>query len=559
MKVQLQRENYQLRKQNNIQPQESKNTSFKGVSGVLNYFATNQGIGACATDLGFMVIPRTANEIPRGADSTAEAAFRESLGTTNHACIGMYGLAGGALLGTTLASNYGVKATQIFTSPERVEALAELWSEHLLDKTSQKEYLASVVEKISGYNTTKGENSTFVKIAEADKKQIVDILDEVINDEKIDIKKWKKSNTRGVVSALITESTGAETRMLLEKGGESSVQILLDDIVGMTKAFKQEKVMKAFEEFNACAPVGAKNPFLKAMSKFNKGRALIGFLVGSGIGVSVQPINMWITKKRTGKTGFVGSSDGSCKDTSTKFLLERIGVGAAMGAMVLATLKCKPQEFLTKMAFKGKVPTLDQLKGIYGTTIIGRVAVTRNEDELRESATKDVCGFLSWLVLGDFVNRGVAYGLSGKSLLNFNKNIDENIFTGSKLKSRSEVLREALRSVGISTIVDDAKTGLKRAMNINEMIDVLKNNPAAKSIAKATRGKLTALNWAQAAGYAFTGLALGVGIPMLNIRMTRRAEIKRQRKAEQKEIQEQQLAKQDVVKQESYKAEKISA
>lgn len=551
MKVQIQ-QNYPIK--NNIQKQTNETqTNFKGLSGALNYFATNTGVGACGTDLTFMVFPRTINEIPRGVDATAEAAFRESCGTVNHAAIGAYGLAGGALLGGALASQYGVNAKKIFTSPERVEALAEFWNEHVKNPNStQKDYLSKIVDQIEGYNTKRNAETGFVKMAAEDKARVVEILDKVINDENIDIKTWrKKCNERGVLKAIITESTGAETRAQIAKGGHTTVEALLDDIVGMTKAFKKEQVNAQFIE---AATLG-ENKFLKAMSKFNKGRALFGFAVASGIGLSVQPINMWITKKRTGKTGFVGGSEGCGKDTSTKFLLERLGVGAAMGAMVLAALKCNPKDFLNRMAFKGMAPTLDQLKGIYGATIIGRVLVTRSEDELRESATKDVCGYLSWLVLGDFVNRGIAAAFKGNELLNYNKELDKNVVTGSTLKSRSEVLREALHGVNISTITKD-KNGVDKAMGIDAMIKELKTNPLAKSIKKATMGKLWVLTAAQVAGYAFTGLALGVGIPKLNIAMTRRAEAKRREKRMQ---MEQQIPPQMLAKTNDIKVEKSIA
>jgi len=541
MKVQLQQREYsQIKKQNNIQNKDANSqATFKGLSGALNYFATNTGVGACCTDLGFMVFPRTINEIPRGVDATAEAGFRESCGTVNHAAIGAYGLAGGALIGGAIASQYGVNAKKIFTSPERVEALAELWNEHVKNSNStQQDYIKKIVDQIEGYNTTRNQKTGLVKIAEEDKTKLVEILDKVINDEKVDMNSWrKKSNERGVLKAIIVESTGAETKAQLGKGGMSSVEALLDDIVGMTKAFKKEKVNAQFVE----AANLADNKFLKSMSRFNKGRALIGFTVASGIGLSVQPINMWITKKRTGKTGFVGGSEGCGKDTSKKFLAERLAVGAAMGAMVLGALKCNPKDFLNRMAFKGMAPTLDQLKGIYGATIIGRVLVTRSEDELRESATKDVCGYLSWLVLGDFVNRGIAAMFSGKSLLNFNKDLDKNVVTGSTLKSRSEVLREALRGVGISTIKKDAQ-GVEKAMGIDAMIKELKSNAAAKSIKNPVMKKLWILTAAQVAGYAFTGLALGVGIPKLNIAMTRRAEAKRRQKRMDAEYQQKMMA-----------------
>ena len=446
----------------------------------------------------------------------------------------------GDVLGTVVANKYNVKASKIFTSPERVNTLAEFWNEHLKNNSSQKDYLKKIIDEIEGYNTTKNNDTGFIKLTnESDKEKIVNILDDVINDKNINIKHWRsKSPERGVLNAIITENTGADTRFKLKNSGTSNLNTLLDDIVGMTKAFKEQKVMEAF---NNAAASGGKNKFLSAMSKFNKGRALLGFLIGSGVGLSVQPINMWYTKKRTGKEGFVG---GTCneKDRSTKFKLEKLAVGAGMLTMVLASLKCKPKDFLNKMAFQGLAPTINQLKGIYGVTVTSRVLVTRSEDELRESSVKDSFGFLSWLVLGDFVNRGMAAAFTGKKLLNFNKKNDGNIITGSTLKSRNEVLREALHSVGISTIKKDIKTGKQMAMNITEMIKLLEKSPAAKPILAATKKKLKVLNIAQFAGYAFTGTALGLGIPTLNIHMTRKSEARRKAKLEAEQAQKNQAA-----------------
>ncbi len=540
MKVQLQNNNYypiKRQQQNHVQQ-----PTFKGFSGVMNFFATNLGWGANTTDVAFMVIPRTAKETTRGIDAVAEAGFRESMGTVNDASIGLYGAAAGAMLGGAISTNYGVKAKQIYTAPARVYDLAKYWGEHLSLNSAEREYLSNIINDIAGYNTAKGGESGYVKILEEDKKQILDILEKVVKDDTIGIKEWRKSRERGVVSAIITESTGAEARFRLRDGGTSNITTLLDDIIGMTKAFKKEKVSAEFLRIQRQMITGGGNAFLKSMSKFNTGRALIGFLVGSAVGVATQPINVWMTKKRTGKEGFVGNENAAKKDKSFKFLMERLAVGAGMLTMVLATLKCKPnpKEFIGKMAFEGLSPTINQLKGIYGMTIIGRVLATRSEDELRESTTKDTCGFLSWLVLGDVVNRGTAALISGKELLNYNKAVDGNAITGSTLKSRSEVLREALRSVGIKTAAKDI-IGNTRAMTVSEMIKVLNTHPAAQAIKKATNRKLRILNISQIMGYVCTGMALGFGIPTLNIYLTRKSEAKRKARAEE-------MAKQEALK-----------
>ena len=44
---------------------------------------------------------------------------------------------------------------------------------------------------------------------------------------------------------------------------------------------------------------------------------------------------------------------------------------------------------------------------------------------------------------------------------------------------------------------------------------------------KETKGKLRILNIAQVAGYLYSGLVLGIGVPKLNIYMTNKSEAKR--------------------------------
>lgn len=64
----------------------------------------------------------------------------------------------------------------------------------------------------------------------------------------------------------------------------------------------------------------AKNTFLKAMKSMNVKRSLIGIGIASAVGVSAQPVNMYLTKKKTGKSGFVG---GGGEDKSTGFKIKK--------------------------------------------------------------------------------------------------------------------------------------------------------------------------------------------------------------------------------------------
>ena len=55
---------------------------------------------------------------------------------------------------------------------------------------------------------------------------------------------------------------------------------------------------------------------------------------------------------------------------------------------------------------------------------------------------------------------------------------------------------------------------------------------------KPTKAKLRALNIAQVAGYLYSGLVLGIGVPKLNIYMTNKSEAKRKAKLAEKEAQQ---------------------
>ena len=184
------------------------------------------------------------------------------------------------------------------------------------------------------------------------------------------------------------------------------------------------------------------------------------------------------------------------------------------------------------MAFKDFWPTISQLKGIYGLTIISRILATRDKDELREALTKDTLGFLSWLVLGDIVNRMTAEGLD-KSVMNRTKDVANQGFFKrvfhSKLKTRDEVLIETLANNGIDVVKKDGdKTVAKTFGELRKDLEKLPEN-----VKKVAKKRLGTLNKAQLAGYAFSGLVLGLGIPNLNIYITNTLDKKRKEKAMQ--------------------------
>jgi hypothetical protein len=107
--------------------------------------------------------------------------------------------------------------------------------------------------------------------------------------------------------------------------------------------------------------------------------------------------------------------------------------------------------------------------------------------------------------LGNFVQKLVAQGMD-KTLLKRNGKGIINWITNSSLKTREEVLHSVLGK----NVFKDGKS-----LSFREM---LKAVPKGSSAAK----QLKILTMAQIAGYVYSGIVLGTGIPKLNIYLTKR-------------------------------------
>ena len=531
-----------------IQNNSTQKTQFKGaVDTGLRYLATNQAIGANGVDLAFMVTPRTTSDtIKRGPASGLETFRREIMGTVNDSCIGLFGAATGALIGIGLSKKYGLNVNNLFTAPETLNILAENKAEQIKKNKTQFEYIKETLSQIRAYNPTslRANSQGFVKLSENTQNEVAQILDKSLN-EKHNFHRWTKDNSknsRRVLMNMIIGDTGAESRFVLKSANskrvsETNLKSLLNDIYLVSESFNKDKVKVAFEEQIHTGKSVKDNAFIKGLTKFMKSRAGAGFAVASAIGLSVQPINMYLTKLKTGNDGFVGV-EGRSKDNSALFKGIKAISSTAFFSMILSTLNMTPIEFLKsprifmdKMSFTGKMPTVNQLKGIYGVTIISRIFSARDKDELREVLTKDTLGYLSWLVLGDIVNKLTADHFD-KSVMNYKKgqentNRFKRTFNAS-LKTRDEILIETLTQHGIQT---SKKVGNEYvAKSFKELLNETKN--LSPDVAKVIKKRFRVLNLAQITGYLFSGLVLGLGIPNLNIYITNTLDKKRKIEAQ---------------------------
>ena len=474
----------------------------------LRFLDTNQAWGANAVDIFCMVLPRTLTDFGRGSDAGIETMRREGMGTANHSMVGAYGALAGWALAAGINRIYNlsdkdIKANSIFADAETIDMQSKIYDAKLKAKADNplSEYLKETLRNYEALSPA--ENGKWVRLKETDVEKTADIMEKEIRSVSVKMSKDAVNNAKNtIVSAL-----GAENNFRIVAGeGEKlhssryTVDYILENTFKLGKVFNKEKVIESFHNSSDIFW----NPFIKALKSMNIKRSLIGIGMASAVGMSAQPLNMYLTKKKTGKEEFVG---GGKKDNSAWFKVKKSLVAAAFGAFVLSTIG-NPKNLVKDLQFKGYTPTIKQFKFIYGVTIMSRFIAARNDNELREASIKDFLGFVNWLILGNFVQKLTAQAMD-KTLIKKDGDGLINWITKSALKTRDEVLHAAL---GDKVFGKDGK-----ALNYKEMIKALPVNSPAKK-------QLKILTWAQLMGYAYSAIVLGRGIPKLNIYITNKAE-----------------------------------
>lgn len=473
---------------NQLPKQNNNTTSFKGPGAAalngLNFLATNQGLGACAVDFCSMVTPRTLIDFKkRGTQAGIETGIREGTSCFIHAAIGVIGTAIGAAISRGFNKAFGIKAHNIYANSETIDYCADVWR---ATKT-KKEYFRSILSQMQGLD-----GQVWKKIPE-----------EVIEDvsESLSHAKENKTIVKEAV-AKISQAIGAQGNFRIGNGKSvisDSADIILDNARSLGEAFKKVDVNET-ELFNG---------FIKKLKSTKLKTTLVGMGLCAILCMSVQPINRYLTKKRTGQDGFVGVQ-GASADNSKEFKAKKTAIGLGMLAAMHASIG-KPKNYIKNIQFNSKFPSINQFKFLYGATIASRILSARDKNELREGVIKDSLGFTNWLILGGFVSRLAARAM-GKDLIN-NPVIAENgkkglkyafqWLTKSSVKNFNEILMPAAKEI--------TKDG--RLMNVGELFKVAD---------KATKSKVMKAAGAQILGYLYSGLVLGVGIARLNIAITNR-------------------------------------
>lgn len=502
---------------------DSNAPAFKGFWNKSYKFLADEPVwGATIIDLTAMVAPRTWTDGKnRGFNAGFETGFRESESSANDAAVGLYGVAAGSLIAGAINKKYGVKVNKIFASTDASHVYTAKWDKNA---GNMDNYIKDIVDNIEAFNpnSPKADAKGYVRIPDDHKQGIIEDLKTIANATPDKMNKvWKE--TKDNLAGKMLDALGVEDSLKLvhkeagvEKATSSNAKILMENFYHMTKAFKSNKVSSKTGEF------------LKDYHKFGNLRTAIGILIAGIFAVGAQPLNVYLSKKRTGTDGFVGV-EGRKKDNSFGFKALKTASSLGMIGIMLATLGALPKNpkkfkdipklFLEKNQYKGKNPTINQFKTVFGLAITSRLFTSRDKDEHREVVTKDVLGFFNWLMLGNVFNKLIIHKFQNKDAnllkrepLPKNANWWQKTvnFLNSSIATHSEVAVKGLKKeTGLKSIIKPNG----KAMTFNEIFKALPKNGQA-------RKNLRLLNFAQLGGYIYSAVVLGFGIPHLNIYMT---------------------------------------
>lgn len=514
---------------NSIQPKLHINNktqnkqNFKGgvelLSTGLNLLNTNPALGAVFVDVAFMDSPRTIVDTTRNPDAGLETATREFSSTLNHAAAGIVGIGAGSLVANAFNKANGVKAHMIFTNGESIDLFSKFEAATRAAKDPKKAYYTEFLKSMEGLNSSVDANAPFRKLQPETVEKAAKLLSEAKTD-----KYGLPKDVYAKVNALITGDIGAAESIKVTNG-EQVVEGRLENFLKDAFSIKKAYLDKAEHDAKDGVKKLTDAEFIKALKNIKIRTAAAGLAVPVAIGMSLQPLNAYLTKKRTGNGGFVGGGE---PDHSFGFKALKTTVGTGIAAAMLSTVAKKFSDIPSAIQYKGLVPTIPQFKLIYACTIFSRLLAARNKDELRESTIKDSLGFVNWLILGGFVSK-LALNKMDKSLINYDeKSMGKggwNWITKAVEKSHEEILYPKLKQFGISTIGEDGK-----ALSYGKLMKALKEKAQNTEELAEVLKQIKCKNKAQLLGYLYSGVVLGVGIPKLNIAITKHINRKREAK-----------------------------
>ncbi len=502
----------------------NKNVAFKGsipsniASNTFNFLEKSEILGPLAVDLVSMTVPRSIVDFTRGPAAGIETTRREIVSTGNTFIPGVYAMGAGWLINKLT----GLKQN-LFIDSKTLDVLHTAWNGA---KGNTEKYVKNVFENTTGFVGVKNNpvKSFSQKTVEDISKKTAKLIDSNLSGRAL-----KKELAK--ITAEATKDLQANNNLSVSVG-EKTVSTNMKRLVENTYEAGKEVFKKTKPE--------KLNNVINKIKKTSVSKSVLGLGTAVGISFAIQFVNRYLTKKKTGSSAFVGRPDYQNKvnqnskekdpKKDAKFKATRIASAAFMtyltgAALVMsanpkkvASLVTKPKTLLNKIEFKSKLPSIDQLKIIFGTTMIGRMLAATDKNELRETNIRDMSGLFNWLVIGGFVSSLTAYGLAKKDEIG-------KLFNGKPMPKNTTIPQKISHIIGKITPKSLAE------------IDTLNLSEKAKKSLKNKK------NIATAAGLIYSSLALGIFVPIINKQMTNKAVLKEMSKNKPESVNKQEKTK----------------
>ncbi|MDD3593618.1 MAG: hypothetical protein PHX18_03215 [Candidatus Gastranaerophilales bacterium] len=494
MLVSLNVENSSYKKQSNPNLKQSSET-FKGIGNLITQglIASDKSpmVGVSIIDLTSMITPRTIIDATRNGFAATETFLRESAGLIINCLIpGVVVLGAGKLVQRLVMGKdfAGLQSHKIWANQATNEALTSAW---LGTKGGNTERISSFVDSLNQIEVLSGKNNWVPISGLKDNKALLQGIKDAIgkNDKKLVEQATDKLIEQLGGSRNIKFADGVLPHSALS--GIKKLDISSSNIKNLTRDMND--MANTFIKMND-NQIAA---FSKKLTKLINTKSFLGLAAIAALGASFQAFNRYITKMRTGSSGFVGEIDYPKKpsfgethqhklthEERKKLNFHKMLSVMGLAALALASFGKRPS--VGMFQFNGILPTLNQCRAITLFTFGGRLVSSESENELKETRLRDFLGFINLYYLGDYVAKAAATwkernpAFKGK-LLNETKKFDPN-----------------------SSFIDKFWHWFKHTEL--KGFEEVANNPALKK----------ARAFSQASGLIYSCIVLGLLIPMYN-------------------------------------------
>jgi hypothetical protein len=537
-----------------------------------------------------LVVPRILIDYQRNRYAGQETARYELASILNNYILpGTIGMGTAAVLGSA-GNPFKVNATG-WVGNDYVHALSAIYRESLKSgdvAATRKAFIQNTLAQLQGTDSFQriGETPSVQTLKPAQLDDFANRLDVLMRQPKPDTKGLNE--LAGEIAKELGTFDQIRLRPFQAKGTAEALAVhpekLVSNLHYLAGEFQKGQLPGTTQ---TAKQIGTNiEQIAQKLTRTNVAKTAVGLGVAAGLGFATQFINRAITRARTGKTGFVGYTNFaddlpargqpigllSMPPAPNAMLGNPVGLNpghpaSAFNPAMLSPLLAKPwpsqqasplgaqnatipqTHFAGGLVSSQFLPTVAQLKYvIYPAGIVGKLLASREWDEFRETTVKAGFAYFNFLMIPTLVENLMAYAFRNKNAFSQSAGaVGATNNAWSKLKDGFQAINQSkLRSYqdieiygnrageALKSLSDQALRQELQAILGSKAEGVMKQlatdtAPQGEVIAKAVMQQLSKIkNISTVAGLVYSCLTLGIGLNVLNAKMTNRRQAERE-------------------------------